>query len=1328
MASSTIINIPTDEKVFERNCIPIFVDHLNDPNVKFYGTRGKKQSGLDLIGRRERDPSQPVGIQCKLITRGGKLTKHVIRREVEQAMSIEPALTEYYIVTTATDDPTYDSLATIIAQEEAERGRQVDIQVWGWDTLQEKIRNNPKALAAFDPDYSASTNRMLELQNETVSGQAGIHSQLEMIFAQGAKNYEGIQLLVANMVTGPIDTARSTYNQHIDTQIDQYRDMLNAGKPRTALDLLRVLDDSLDETSATSARARVKVNIAIALLQLGDETDAARLLDQAYELNPTDSRTRANRILSLTLQGDLAGAWTLAQDILTEEPDNVGAAGLVFHVAALDNFEQNPLAIVPPGLLDDHNVRIHHINYLRQKGAADSWWSLAAETLERFPEEGNSLRMAGDALIGEAISDDAMERFGSVRGDRRTKLTRGAELLQLHWDEIRHFEHAAHPDLCMVGYNLITAYRALGYLDQAKRIADQVLATGTKDSDAMLMAAWVAIDREQFDEAVILLRTASPSGNAVVPLLFALSNSHKWTEVLEEATDDRRAKLSVPAREILDIFVFRAKQYGKAETQLNDDVEQLLQLWPLSVGAHIAVADTYRLAKPELFGAMVEKTRSLITSVTSYSDRVMFARLSLYRDAWDDIIGVLNEFVSLDQPSDPLLWLAYAYANAPTQASTSSFYQSLSSKVISLPDYARLAGVAEYNRGDLVAAERYFRLAISECQTDLRSILQLSRTLMRANREEEARNLVTGVDDEALDGSPEDFMRLAHQHCRAGEATRALRLGYRMAATNRNNEAIVSLYPSLIFMNQSLPSSINQVGPAQKGFWFDLEGLEGTRDATGIIDDEKVEGVNLFPLDHPLAVALTGRSVSEVIELPAKLGSPKRYRIRQLKHKYVWLLNDIMATHSVRFPETQSLFEMSIKDGDIQPILNMFHDRQGRNDLLAEIYASHPVPLSLIAVCSKKAVLQMADELRRQGVNIRTCIGVPDEYIEAITSVRQARGKGVAIDTLTVWILCELGHLKTAKDYFGRLCVARSTMDEVIELRGKVANDRGRKFATIRVDGEQICPKVHSPEDTERRLEAVNAFVEQLETHCEILPVDGSQDVRLDSLFDNFGSKIIFDPINLARAEDLIILSDDLNLRQFAESQGVKGGAWLQAVLNVFAREALISRDQYLAGVGMLGALRHGHLSLNVQTLLQMLSLDDPRSFDLFNAAIQFIGGRNAHMPSHIDVSVETMRGVWRLNLPSWQQSRAIGRLLTQLVRSRPDDWKAVLHIIDAELAEHIRVGDYYAQWARDYMATWIKGHFYDLAEIRSEERATASVKSLPLTKKEKKSRSKKVS
>jgi hypothetical protein len=281
LSSSTIIGIPTDDKVFESNCVPLFTGILGDPNVKLLGTRGKKQYGLDLIGRRDRDSAQPVGIQCKLITRGAKLQPSVVRSEVAQALTIRPPLTEFYIVTTATDEPALDLLAIELSQQQANAGRKIDIQVWGWDTLQDKIRADARALAAFDPDYSASTNKLTALGEETVEGQGRILDLGEQILQR-------VVAIQATVSLGPADTARSALDQHLDQQVDQYRELMNGGKPRTALALLETLDATLIETSSAAIRARVKANIAFARLKLGDESSGADLLAEAYVLNPSD--------------------------------------------------------------------------------------------------------------------------------------------------------------------------------------------------------------------------------------------------------------------------------------------------------------------------------------------------------------------------------------------------------------------------------------------------------------------------------------------------------------------------------------------------------------------------------------------------------------------------------------------------------------------------------------------------------------------------------------------------------------------------------------------------------------------------------------------------------------------------------------------------------------------------------------------------------------------------------------------------------------------------------------------------------------------------------
>ena len=1298
MSSSTVIGIPTDDKVFERNCVPLFAGLLNDPNVKPYGTRGKKQSGLDLIGRRNRDPSQPVGIQCKLITRGARLSEKTVRNEVAQALTIQPSLTEFYIVTTATDEPALDLLAINLSREQAGAGRNIDIQVWGWDTLQDKIRVDAKALAAFDPNYSASADQLIALGNETLEGQSRLEAQNERVLQE-------LRVITASVSLTPLDTERSAFEQHLDSQVDRYRDLMNGGKPRTALGLLETLDATLGKTNSPAIRARVKANIAFARLRLGNEADGADLLAEAYSLNPGDPKVRANNILALLLKGELSEAWAFAVEVLRDDPTNSGAAGLAFQAAAMSSEVHDPMTIVPDALLDDLAVRVHRIGYLREKAAPCSWWKLAAETLERFPDDDNAMRMAGDALVDEALSAHVLEQTGALTEARRSKLQEGAVLLQRLWDVVRLYENATETNWIMVAYNLITAHRALGDLDSAQAVSEQLLALGSTTTDTLLSAAWVAIDRDDFEEAVRLLRRAPEEVSTSLPLMVALSNAADWKGALDAQNPETREALGPSDRQLFDVLIFRARRAADQSFDLDREVESLLSAWPIGVAAHIAVADIYRADRPDEVAAVVAKAKALITAETSFSDRVMFAQLSMFRDAWDDIIEVLDGRVAVTRPSEPLTWLAVAFANAATRPRTAPFFSSLTPEVMDLSRYARLAGAAEHNRGDLKAAERYLRAAIASDPKDLRALLLLASALFRDNRESDAVAMLRDVDDEAVRGSAEDLMRLAHHHRRAGETKRALRLGYRVAAVNRQNERVMASYPGLVFFDELLPAPIGSPGPAQPDFWFDLEGLDGTRHVAGVIDAVQRDGVDTFPPNHALVVALQGKVVGDELVMPAEFGRDRRYRVRELKHKYIWLLHDIMASHAARFPDATSMFEMTIHDGDVQPVLDIVRDLQGKDEVVAKTYADFSVPLAAVAAMAHKPVLAMAEHLVSTGTNLRTCFGALDERVEAAQFVRRARGKGVVLDTLTVWQLRELGHLEAAKDYFGRLCIPRSTFDEVLELRGRVESNRGREYMTMGFEGDHAWRKVHTPEDTEAQLAMVNAVIADLEANCDILPVNGSNDMRLEKVIGLEAAHQLFDPIHLARDQGLIIVSEDMNLRQFAAQNQVIGGAWLQVVLSVLSADGALAERDYLIAVGMLGAMRHDHLWLEASTLIGMLTLDDPRAFALFEAAIRFMGGIKAEMRSHLGVTIDLMRGIWLTDLPRWQKGRAISRLLEQLVRSRPRDWNAVLHVLDADLAKLVVRGDALALEARNYLAGWIIGHFYKLEDIRSYEK-----------------------
>ena len=134
----TQIRKPSDETAFETNCVVLFKDLLSDPDVKRVGTRGQFQQGVDIIGKRNRDSKQIVGIQCKLKSGVSKLTKKEVNDEVANALTFKPRLKEYFIVTTSKDDTKLQQLALVLTQEQQAKGRKINIEIWGWDYASRK--------------------------------------------------------------------------------------------------------------------------------------------------------------------------------------------------------------------------------------------------------------------------------------------------------------------------------------------------------------------------------------------------------------------------------------------------------------------------------------------------------------------------------------------------------------------------------------------------------------------------------------------------------------------------------------------------------------------------------------------------------------------------------------------------------------------------------------------------------------------------------------------------------------------------------------------------------------------------------------------------------------------------------------------------------------------------------------------------------------------------------------------------------------------------------------------------------------------------------------
>ncbi|WP_375404238.1 hypothetical protein [uncultured Sphingomonas sp.] len=1113
MGSSNVIGLPRDDTDFEDKCVPLFAGVVGDPNLKRVATSGKNQDGIDLIGARDRDPRQPVGVQCKLKTKGDRLTEKEVRSDVSRALTIRPPLTEIYVATTASDDIEYDKLALTIRQEQLAVGRKVDIQIWGWDELQRRIRRDRDALNAFDPDHSASTNELLSLGARTLeTGREGV-AAIAVVVDRTA-DLSAQLTSVAALISGGDPGGRLAIDRLMNEQVDRIRDLLNEGKPRTALPLLERMDEQLAADGSPAIRARVRANIGFAHLRLGDERRAAELLLEAHELNPEDGKAQANRLLALAIRGDPAAAMAAARDLLARDPGNALAAANAYQIASM-GLADDPDGFVPVELLDDEQVTINRVTCLRERGGPE-WRAAAAEAARRLPGSGVLARFAGEALLERAFEERVQDAEPLAPDDRRSTINDAVALLLPHWEEVRRFENAEQKGWLGVGLNLITAYRALCDLPAAERIAAQVLVIAPDDPDALLAAAHLDIIADREVDALAKASGAPDSPSRTLVMLMALGGTGDWAGVVELATPERRAAVTGIDRELVDAMLLRARFETGAVADAPAEVEATLAPWPRSVNMLVTATDVARRHAPELVAGLLARTIAALGPDTRSSERVMLAELALKRDDYETAILALDGHVSTERHSDALLWLALAFANAPTRPRTHAFVTSLAPELLAQSRYARLAGAAESARGDLPAAERHLRAAIADDPVDLRAHMMLHSVLMRADRGDEAAALVRDFDEQAAEGAPIDLMRLATILRHHGEGARALALGFKVASVNRDDQEVVEAYPALVFFNEQLPAEVSAGGTAAPGCWFDLEGLGGP-DASGIVQDGPTPEVLSYAPDHPLSRAVLGRSAGDEVILPQGIGPERRYRVREVTHRYVWLLHDITRSHAARFPESVSMAEMTMQGEDIEPVLDMVRRTSGQGANIVETYGKLALPLEVLAGLNHRSVLAVAELIAQAGGEVRTCVGTSDEREDAGRRALRSKGRGAALDTLTAWCAHLTGLLPALEAHFGHLAIAQSTLDDLLELREKERPNVGREYMTLGFEGEQAVRQIHTPEDTARRIAAFDDGLAALRRHCRVLPVDGSDDHRLAVIVNRDVVRRMLDPVLLSR-------------------------------------------------------------------------------------------------------------------------------------------------------------------------------------------------------------------
>jgi len=471
VSASTQIPKTSDPAVFQRQCKVLFEHVLNDPNVQEFGSSGQGQKGVDLFGRRRsKSLDHWVGVQCKLTIKAKKLKKGTVRKEAEAALAFDPEIKEYIIATTADDDAALQAEAALITDEQAKLGRDFTVQVWGWQTLQAHILRHREVIDAFSPDAFPHLRRIAK-------GQERISEEVETVKTEQAKML-GVLLHIEKQmaVSTSISVASSSVSDDssvgtfLDRQIDQCRDMLKTGKPRTALGLLENIWNDLPSGVEDRSRFRVRANIAACKLYFGNERVAGTDYLEAYEYAPDDAKAVALKVLGLLLLGQPIQAWEFGLSSLSVSRDH---GPLIAHlIAAAKQLPevQDAFGIIPPDLETDPAVEVAKVDYLRSRPEHGSWTQAAREAHARHPDDENLARFSAEAEIADACTWSDEHVWATLPPEIQESVAAAIRILRDEWGDVLQSEASCDVFAVPLCANLCTGYRLLRNTDAAMAV------------------------------------------------------------------------------------------------------------------------------------------------------------------------------------------------------------------------------------------------------------------------------------------------------------------------------------------------------------------------------------------------------------------------------------------------------------------------------------------------------------------------------------------------------------------------------------------------------------------------------------------------------------------------------------------------------------------------------------------------------------------------------------------------------------------------------------------------------------------------------------------
>ncbi|PLX86308.1 MAG: hypothetical protein C0617_01645 [Desulfuromonas sp.] len=1060
----------------------------------------------------------------------------------------------------------------------------------------------------------------------------------------------------ADRAPADTDTLMEAYHQ----QLDQYRDLLQAHQPTTALGLLEGFRANTWDKCSPAVRFRVLTNIGAAHLALGTRDEAARLFLEAEAFDPKAEKALCNAALAHLILGDPEKALQISREAAACHPDSGQAHSLVVAATAESGDDTDPLRLVPQDLQGRPEVAFHIAEFYRKRGNMICCRDWIRRAYDLDPTSCDIRNHLAQTLLEEVLEDQSVLYEKNLLPEQEALLLEARDLFSTLWEDL---QKAEAPDLISsIGINLGATFGLLGDPNEARRILDETAARGAKDPLLFRQQAILAMERNEPSSAAQILQKL-PEGSFPGQALFeadALVATGRYEEAQTRIESFLAGSESEEAVAVAKALRVQTLQRIEGPEACIASAEAASREHSGNVRLLVVLANAHQV-NGEAAEALrcVDKARDLLQEGSPYFDRVVVAEGYFELGEYGQALPLYRDLATPPHNSKALQRLLICLVEEDMTREALSRIQSLPVEFLQNPFYSKISAHIHLRVGNEGEALRLLELYLDASPKDLRSRLNWLHLLAKKGQREKVVTFLKGVshDPEADSEAQVALFQIAARH---GLFERACGLAYRTVRDGRPAETTHMGYINLFLIqgNNWSPEFKTSLSPSCVCLdtAFTIEAQDG-RTTTYIIED--TPGSNpfgeSFPPSHQLAVRAMGLKVGEKFALIEDPFKTEMARITQIRHKYLHALENIRDGFEVRFPGQQSLFSLSLQKNqngtlDLQPIIDSLGRRKQAALYLDALYRQHPIPIGVVA---KRFGTHPVDlclgMMNMPGHPVLCCEGTPEERDSTLRALAQSEA-GFVVDPVTLYCLHALEIQGQVLAAAGRLGVTQSGLNLLLRL----AEER-RLFSgsgTLRAEGKAIHFAEHTEEGKRRSVQFVEGVIAWAEYNCDLLPAVGAADAegRLRE-FDSLMDVAFVDTLLAASGSGRMILSDDLRLRAYGKGALGVEGAWTQILLNYGAEEGQIAeQDLREATTGLIRG-NFSFLSINARYLEHLGEAFGWSIAPDLEKALARLGDRNVDPVTSHRVAVDFLLILWQRQLFHGKKEKITYAVLNQLFR-----------------------------------------------------------------------------